>query len=351
MTESQPALETMAAKVLARYGIGRYTARLIRHNENAAFDVSDLATGARYLLRVHRPVSPSILGIQHMFEGLTSEAYILQQFREGTGLPLQQPVRSRAGMYVTLVDHPEDHTSCPCTLLTWVEGEVLDQGHTAAPELVRGLGQVAARMNAFARRWEPDRPLIRPVYDAGKYRHLVARIATGLELGLFNAAHHSLVLAAMRRIETLFAETPRDRDCWGIIHADLKPDNVIVAEVDADAADADSGPVRERERLVPIDFCFAGYGYYMFDVGGVLPALNTHLRGAFLEGYQEVLGPLSAADIELANACFLLSIFGGVGFSMNRAGAHEWIKRRMPVWAGEYCRRYLDGESLLLIQL
>jgi Ser/Thr protein kinase RdoA (MazF antagonist) len=331
----------MAERALSYYDITHYSSNLIRHNENAAFDVCDADTGERYLLRIHRPVSASVLGIQHMYEALCSEVYILQEFRAGTGLPLQQPVLSRDGRYVMSVDHPEDHVSSLCTLLTWVEGEMLDQGREDAGNLVREMGRVAARMNAFARRWEPDRPLIRPVYDTGKYRSLIDRIALGLELGLFGEEHFELVLAAMRRVEDVFGKARRNRQSWGIIHADIKPDNVVVAG---------GGPGIAGDKpwqLVPIDFCFAGYGFYMFDVGGVVPGLKPHLRGEYVAGYREVHGELSEDDERLASACFLLSIFGGVGFSMKRPGAHEWIKRRMPVWAGEYCRRYLEGESLL----
>lgn len=205
---------------------------------------------------------------------------------------------------------------------------MLDPAGPNAAELLHRLGATAAEMHEFARRWSPSRPLTRPVYDAAKYVHLVERIGLGVEAGLLSREQYSAFQEAMSLIEGVLARTPATPETRGVIHADLKPDNVVVA----------------GKSLVPIDFCFSGLGFYLFDVGGVLPALKPHLRQPFLDGYQAASRPFTDAETELVRACFLLSLFGGVGFSITKPSAHAWIRRRMPVWVEDYCLPYLRGE-------
>jgi Ser/Thr protein kinase RdoA (MazF antagonist) len=317
------------ARALARYGITDYTARFIRHNENAVFDVTDLTASRRYLLRIHEPVAPNLLGIQHTFEGLCSEAEILRAFRAGTGLQLQQPVPNDAGLYVTSVSDPATGCATPCTLLTWIDGEVLGGKDPRVDGLVPEIAGTIARMHSFARAWRPDRPLMRPVYDALAFIYQVDRAEVGVEFGLFSRGDYSVFQETMRAIAALFDRTPHTPNRWGIIHADLQPGNFVLA----------------RGRPVPIDFGFSGYGYYLFDVGVLSAALSPGQRRLLLDAYGQVAGPLGPDDRRLVDASFLLGIFGAVGHLISDPKRHDWIKRRMPWWAGEYCRRFLAGES------
>ncbi len=331
----------LATNALERYGFAKATIRTIRHNENAAFEVHDESSGRRYLLRVHRPSSANLLGIQHTFEGLCAEMRILRAFRVGTGLPLQQPVANHAGLFVTGAADPQGGTLAPCTLLTWVDGDALDGKDPRLPEIVPRMGHTVARMHRFSRSWQPDGPLPRPVYDAAKYRFLVDQMAVGVTQELFTAEHYDTVLETMQQIEALFASIPRTRQTWGIIHADLGPGNWVLAP----GADGRDGTAVRQP--VPIDWCFCGYGPYLFDVGGTVPGLRPELRRLYLDGYQQEAGPLTAAELRFCDACFVLSVLGAAGFHISNPASHEWIARRMPWWAGRYCRSFLAGESPL----
>jgi len=319
-------------RALRLYDITDFEARRIRHGENLAVEIT--ARGANpghYLLRVHAPVSANLRGIQHTFEGLRSEAAILEAFRRGTGIPLQMPIPNRAGLFAGSVPDPSSGESYLCTMLSWIDGETPTPQHEAVADLVAALARQAARLHAFARTWQPGPvPLIRPVYDAEKYLHQVDRLEWGLECSLFSPEHYAILRETMTSILELFGTAPRTPATWGIIHADLSLGNSVI---------------RPDGQLVPIDFCFAGYGYYLFDVGGTIPALRSPLRRVYLEAYQGEAGELSPGESRLIDACFLLSIFGGAGFHVSRPSAHEWIARRMPVWAGVYCRAFLEGQS------
>lgn len=333
LTSSNEHLLALAEQALARYRIRGADIRLIRHNENAAFDVTDGGSGRRYLLRVHRPVSANLVGVQHTFEGLCAEMEILRAFRAGTGIPLQEPVRNEAGLYVTVATDQAAGAgqAVSCTLLTWVEGDALDGKDPRLPELVPEMGRLAARMHRFARSWLPAVPLSRPVYDFAKYRYLVHLSAAGVAQGVFSQDRYDILLETMQAIEPIYAAPPTPQT-WGIIHADLGPGNWVLTP------GADGTPV-------PIDWCFSGWGPYLFDVGGMVPGFKPHLRPLFMAGYQQEAGALTAAELRFCDACFILSILGAVGFHISNPVSHEWIARRMPWWVDQYCRLFLAGQS------
>jgi len=329
------AVAGVAAAALQRYGLVDAECELIRHNENGAFAVTDRRSSDRFLLRVHEPASANLRGIQHTFEGLTGEMAILRACRQGTGLPLQQPVANLAGEYVTTVNDYANGFSALCTLLTWIDGAQLDQADPAAAGLIDGLGQAAWSMHSWSRAWLPDAPLVRPVYDAAKYRHFVDRIGLGEAVGLLTEGDKAVIRDTMDAVTMIFAAQSRAPQTWGLIHADLKPDNVIVV----------------GDRPVPIDFCFAGYGYYLFDVGGALPSFKPHLRRPYVEGYQRAAGrAFTAAEWRMIDACFVLAILGGIGFSITNPKAHEWIARRMPAWIAGYFVPFVAGRPIALTE-
>ena len=72
----------------------------------------------------------------------------------------------------------------------------------------------------------------------------------------------------------------------------------------------------------------------------VLQKLWMRVRGFLIEAVPIILGA-----ILVINMLDILGIFGAIGHLISDARRHAWIRRRMPWWAGEYCRRFLAGES------
>ncbi len=315
---------------MRHYGFSDYQSTYIRHNENMTYSIVDSRIGARYLLRLHLPFSPNLWGIQHTFEGLLSEFAYLVALEAATDLGLQCPVANTRGSLVTTIYDPDDGRSILCTLLTWVDGETLNKVEGEMAPAVARLAAVTVQMHEFARRWQHPFPLTRPVYDARKYRHLVDCVAYGLDRKLFAAEHYQIIRATMATIEDCLEPLAQQPDHWGIIHADLGLGNVVV----------------QGERVTPIDFSFSGYGYYLFDLGGTVAALKPHLRQIYLEAYA-LAHPLSDTDMRVVESCFLLSIFGAYGFHISNISRHEWISRRLPIVAKEYCERYLRREPFM----
>jgi len=52
----------------------------------------------------------------------------------------------------------------------------------------------------------------------------------------------------------------------------------------------------------------------------------------------------------MIDACFVLAILGGIGFSITNPKAHEWIARRMPAWIAGYFAPFVAGQPIALAE-
>ncbi|MGE5654773.1 MAG: phosphotransferase enzyme family protein [Bacillota bacterium] len=323
-------VERLVQSAMQQYGFSDYQATFIRHNENITYSIVDCQTQRHYLLRIHQPISLNLWGIQHTFEGLLSEFAFLVALQEATDLGLQHPVANTHGSFVTTIYDSDDGKAILCTLLTWVEGETLSKLEIEMEKPVRQMAAVAAEMHCFSQQWQHPFPLTRPVYDTRKYHHLVDCIGYGVEKKVFAPEQYDIIRETMAQITTVLAPLMYLPEYWGIIHADLGPGNVVV----------------NGDRVTPIDFSFSGYGYYLFDLGGAAAALKPQLRQTYLDAYQRA-NPIRDADWRVVESCFLLSVFGAYGFHISNPSRHEWIGRRLPIVAREYCQRFMRGEPFM----
>lgn len=135
------------------------------------------------------------------------------------------------------------------------------------------------------------------------------RLQYGIKLNLIKSEHYDIISDILKYIGSVFDDTPKTKNNWGIIHADLQGGNIIV----------------NKNKVIPIDFGFSGYGFYLFDVGLTLASLNTNLRKKVLDGYK-TLRNIDSADEHLISAGFILGIIGSFGFNINNPISHEWNK-------------------------
>ncbi|PFG12224.1 phosphotransferase enzyme family protein [Bacillus sp. es.036] len=322
--------EKLIENALRQYGITTYSSRFIRHNDNLTLKI-DNEDDNSYVLRIHSPITSGLQGVQHTFEGLNAEMELLNSLNKQTSLHLQQAIKNQNGQLVsTIVD--VDHNFIPlATLLTWEEGVVYTGTEINSEKIAYEVGVVLAKLHNFSNNWSIPQPFIRPNYDIEKYRNLTDRLQYGVEINLFTSKQYDVVLDTMKYIKIIFDRTPKFSANWGIVHADLQGGNIIV----------------NNDTVIPIDFGFSGYGYYLFDIGITLTSFNINHRKKVLEGYK-ALRNLSEEDELLISAGFILAIFGGFGFMVNNQKAHQWIERRMPYVTEKYCRALLDKKSFLL---
>lgn len=316
---------------LGHYGITDFTSSFIRHNENITIKIINNVDQNCYLLRIHAPITSGLQGVQHTFEGLSAEMELLNNLNEQSFLPLQEPIKNKNGSYVSTIVDVNNNSSPLVTLLTWKEGDVFTGKEINSTSIAYEVGIVLAKLHNFSSNWTIPQPFIRPNYDFDKYRDLTDRLQYGVEINLFSSKHYDVILDSMKYIKIIFDKTSKTNNKWGIIHSDLQGGNIIV----------------NNDTVIPIDFGFSGYGYYLFDIGVTLTSFNINHRKKVLEGYK-TLRKLNEEDELLISAGFILAIFGGFGFMINNQEAYEWIQRRMPYVTQEYCTSFLDKKPFLL---
>ncbi|QGM30231.1 phosphotransferase [Bacillus sp. N3536] len=315
---------------LGHYGITDFSSIFIRQNDNITLKIENNENNNRYVLRIHSPITPGLYGVQHTFEGLNSEVELLNSLNEQTSLTLQQPIKNKKGNLVTTIVDIDNNLIQLATLLTWKDGDVYTGMEINSYNIAYEVGVVLGKIHNFSNNWIIPQPFIRPIYDIEKYRNLTDRLQYGVEINLFTPEQYDVILDTMKYIKVIFDRIPKTNNNWGIIHADLQGGNIIV----------------NNDIVIPIDFGFSGYGYYLFDIGITLTTFKINHRKKVLEGYK-TLRNLNKEDEILISAGFLLAIFGGFGFVVNNQESHEWIQRRMPYVTQNYCSAFLEKKSFL----
>lgn len=328
---------------LALWGLESCESSIVRHNENLACRVTDpkneagSASGHKgatdssgYLLRICLPKTSGWVGLQQDPDALMSELAWMEALRRDTGAALQKPVLSLAGKELESVTHPLTGKDIPCMLLTWLDGEMLNQKEPDAEGLAREFGRLQALFHSQARSWTPPAGFKRLVYDESMLIGSFPEFERGMKAGIIRAEDLSVVKEATDKIVEIMRSIPRTPDKWGMIHADWLGNLVVT-------------PSR---KLSPIDFSLSGFGYYLMDMGIALSNLKKPLREPYLEGYGT---PLTEEAQYRISAFILMIIFISAGKNVFNPAWRDWFQtRRLPAIAQEYCRRFLRGESVLM---
>jgi len=272
--------EEQAARLhaLARYAVALWPLQVVRIEplkvrENAVYAVHT-SSGQRAVLRVHR------LGY-HRDAALESEFTWLQALA-AAGVEVPHPIRSRRGRSFELIEFAGVPGPRQVDVLEWIEGEQLGAiGQSLGRdsdwvEQVYGLiGEVAAAMHNQACAWRIPAHFERHAWDVealvgeqplwGRFWDLEALTHTQREF--------FLQLRARLRGELLSYGT--SAQCFGLIHADLVPENILVAGA--------------APRI--IDFDDAGFGWHMFELATTLYFIRHEpfyplARDALIAGYR-----------------------------------------------------------------
>ena len=116
----------------------------------------------------------------------------------------------------------------------------------------------------------------------------------------------------------------KDASLWGLIHADLHRDNILI----------------HQGNVGVIDFDDCGWGYYMLDIASVLdsffrrvvkqPEDYLSLRNAYLKGYDRIRALPSDVDVHLRTVKVMRDMIT-VNFilSSKNASVHTWSHQRL----------------------
>ncbi|MEK8216327.1 phosphotransferase enzyme family protein [Paenibacillus sp. FSL L8-0463] len=314
-----------AEEALALYSISEPAIEYIRHNENMTFKVTDTSDGKQYLLRIHKPATAGLFGIQHTLEGLQSEMYLLQGLSQ-KNLRVQKPSVNRAGQFVSEYTANE-FGSCYATLLEWIEGSTLTLQEDNIGQIVFALGEKLADLHHFSR--ESALPaLTRPVYDAARIDRAIEELRYGIEASLYSQEHYEIIKEVLEYVKGQLRDLDTQQE-WGLIHADVQLGNVIITN---------EGPCY-------IDFGLFGYGYYLFDLGSASSILPSELRQTLLLGYAS-RSTFTFDQVRYIEGLIFMDIFISYLFFIHDPDRNGWIKEDAAKVCDTLCRDFLAGKEV-----
>jgi Ser/Thr protein kinase RdoA (MazF antagonist) len=275
--ERAAAYDTLAESALRAFDVTAQEVLFLGHNSGAAYRVESADAG-RLLLKVHAPQGDS--------EPLSDHAIIgglqwLATIAAVTDLPVQTPLPDPSGALLPTVHFRG--LSLACSLQRWLEGRHVDELTT---DQAHSVGDLIGRWHATSERHAPTGgEAVR--YDS---RHLSQALDDLRVLSITDAltqdSWHTIEQAtamACQLVETI----GNSADVFGVVHGDLNPDNIIVA---------DDGTVQF------IDLAQLALAPYLWDVGVVLyhySYQDASVRQALMTGYRSARPGLTVPPLAL----------------------------------------------------
>jgi Ser/Thr protein kinase RdoA (MazF antagonist) len=271
-------LRKLANQSLKSYGIVGAQLNFIQYGENIIYrvdcpgrvdmrSVADCFVPNRYVLRIHASSDA---------EMIASELTWLAALSTEGGLPVPAPVPNNDGELVTKIKTEEIPAGRMISLMQWLDGRRLRKGFK--PNHLAALGQTVARMHAFSAKWQPPKGFFRPTWDwesnlgGSMFKHPMEEIV-GMIPEKFLQPFQVVSMKAQQAMDNF----GKSFDAYGLIHADLYPENVLFRD----------------GKALPIDFEDCGYGYWMWDIAVALCEWAwgrewEQMRDAFQDGYARV---------------------------------------------------------------
>lgn len=246
----------------------------IKVRENAVFRVC-ARDGGRAALRIHRRG-------YHSAAALRSEFQWAEALRR-SGIDAPHAIPSRAGRQFEEVGGPESVGMRQVDLLAWMDGVQLGSVESGLAgdaagirSAYRAIGALAARMHNQASRWQRPAGFVRHAWDLEGLVGEHPLWGRFWELEDLTPAQLTVVEKARARLRVDLARFGTSDDRYGLIHADLVPENVLV----------------NGDRFAVIDFDDAGYGWHLFELATTLYFVRTEeyypsIVEALISGYRE----------------------------------------------------------------
>jgi Ser/Thr protein kinase RdoA (MazF antagonist) len=335
--EQAQRLSTLAELALSHWGVSDCTPRLIKYRENAVFEVRD-RDGARAVLRVHRQG-------YHSDDSLESELRWMAMLREG-GMAVPSPiapVQDASGSgYMVSVQTDQTPGDWQVDMLSWMPGREL--GEVGVPlaldgrdvaSLFESIGQCMARLHNLSTAWPQAATMQRHAWDGPGLVGSDPLWGRFWELQGLDAEQRKLILTIKDAVAADLANYGQSCDNYGLIHADLVPENVMLHE----------------RQVQLIDFDDAGFGWHMFEIATALHWLVEEpqfelMQASMLAGYQRER-PLSTRDLDTLELFFVARSLTYLGWVHARSQTETAVEMTPVVIeiATALGEQYLAGRS------
>jgi len=313
-----------AWKALERFPVEAASVELIDHSENVTYRVQVRDRELNYVLRLHRPGYNSL-------EELESEREWTRALNE-FGLSAPDPLMTRDGAHFVLTGIPATNEQRYVGMTTWIDGEPLYQCLKKGviteerQRICTKIGALAARMHDQSSNWNEPPGFTRPRLDTDGLLGDSPRWGRFWEHTELQVGDKKLLLKTRKKLQSALSVYGQRAASFGLIHADLDSENIIVSD----------------QALAIIDFDDSAYGWHMYDIASALieycyaPDFDA-LRDALLDGYQ-AHRPLESRDVEMLPAFLLIRGMAIVGWYHERpehAGSRDFEK--VKDWILEQC--------------
>jgi Ser/Thr protein kinase RdoA (MazF antagonist) len=319
----------VALRALREYDIAPDSSlRLLNLSENATYLVDDAATGAQSILRVHRQN-------YHEADEIESELDWLAALERDSTVRVPTVISARDGRRVVTVDVVG--TARHVVHFDMVAGAEPDETRVTSDDF-RTLGQITAALHDHARSWSRPSRFRRFSWHWG---HCVGdrprwgrwQDAAGV------TEHERRILGAAEDLLRLHLLNYGDSaERFGLIHADLRLANLLVAPPD----------------ITVIDFDDCGFGWFFYDFGAAVSFLENdpalpEWQASWTEGYRSRL-PLAPEDEDMLTSFVFLRRLMLLAWLGSHSHSKESASKAVTFAEGscELAERYLtsNGRSL-----
>ena len=243
---NQHAIFKLAEEAIKNWDVEVKSINLHLQSENTVFKVEGL-DGNTYALRVHRKG-------YHDLEELNSE-HLWTSSLSNAGLLVPEAVVTRSGEAYKTVSFLNSSEYRYVGLVKWIEGTILndlilDLEEKDVSDLYESLGKVVAKFHKATIAWEKPKDFKRHSFDTDGL--LGSKPFWGRFWEAQNATTREREKLSLIRnnITEILSKLPMDINSFGMIHADLHSQNVLI----------------QGKSLSVIDFDDSGFGWYGFDL-------------------------------------------------------------------------------------
>jgi Ser/Thr protein kinase RdoA (MazF antagonist) len=301
------AAQSIARTALPQWGLSAAGLTLVKHRENAVFKVSTDG-GEHFAMRIHRQG-------YHSAAELQSEMLWMQALA-ADGIATPAIIATSSGARFAAVVVEDGAATVNVSLLAWVDGNAFDHlgrvERGVVPELqqrYRQLGALAARLHNQSERWQRPAGFVRHAWDSEGLLGESPLWGKFWLHPLLSAQQRTTLLEARMVLRGLLRQLGQGEDCYGLIHADFLPENILV----------------DHDELYLIDFDDCGFGWYLFEMAtSLFPKINEPYFDSLVENYVQGYRserPFSDAHLEIFPAFLLLRGMTWLGWLMTRSEA------------------------------
>ncbi|MBP1905327.1 Ser/Thr protein kinase RdoA (MazF antagonist) [Paenibacillus turicensis] len=320
--------DKLIVKVLQKYKLDGALVQFIQFSETITYKVQTLA-GQAYLLRFHLESTKE--------EEIEAELHILRvlgELNNPAHLVVPQGLRNEEGHLATHL-HTDEGWSPLVTMMYWVEGEPLPQEQS--DRLIFKMGEWLATVHEAMKKIEvvveADTLLARPTWGIISFRQAMEKLGqyykhflTVGEWSQYQTVGEKII-SCLEQLENMNLHS--NSDSFGLIHGDVHLGNYIV----------------HGDQPYLIDFARCGYGYYLYDVAGVMLGLSPEQRKVYIEGYEKGCS-LPANYVSHIECFFVMHIIENGAHHCSNPNEIQGMLDQQP-YALAYINSFLEGKSFL----